>query len=505
MESVRAALRIYTGAIAKHASRIVFAMSLVLTAAVAMYLMHVVPQADRHIDLVLLVGLVASLVLFGIARSGFRAGAVDAAALGLAREALTKHAERLRILHEIDRALVAEEAPDTIAAAAIQPLRALLGVPRAIVNMFDLAAGEVEWLAAAGRHRTHVGPGVRYSMRLMGDVEALRRGEPQVIDTHAQPPGPEVDALLASGVELYMVMPMIAGGELIGALSFGGPPGPFPIEQVNIAREVATQLATAITQARLRDRVTHQAEELEMRVQERTQELRAANSDLEAFSYSVSHDLRTPLRAIDGYAHILGEDYGARLDDEGRRLLAVIRDKTAHMDQLIDDLLRLSRLGRVALSRRRVDMTALARDVSDELTRDAKSRSCEIRVLDLPPVSGDAALVRQVWMNLIGNAIKYTGKLSRAQIEISGRTHDRHSIYCVKDNGAGFDMRYADKLFAVFQRLHSEDEFGGTGAGLAIVHRIVTRHGGKVWAEGRIDEGASFYFSLPFDAATHEL
>jgi GAF domain-containing protein len=167
------------------------------------------------------------------------------------QEALAKHAERLRILHEIDQAVVAEKAPVAIAEAVVQPLRNLLGVPRAIVNIFDLEAGEVEWLAAAGRRRIHAGPGVRYPLRLMGDVDALRRGEPQLIDVDTLPPSPETQALLASGVHVYMVVPMIAGGELIGAVSFGGESRQFRVEQVGIATEVATQLAIAVAQARL--------------------------------------------------------------------------------------------------------------------------------------------------------------------------------------------------------------------------------------------------------------
>lgn len=196
--------------------------------------------------------------------------------------ALQRTVERLEFLHKIDRALIAEEGPEAIAAAALAPLRELLGVPRAIVNMFDLAAGEVEWLAAAGRRRIRLGPGIRYPIRLMGDVEALQRGEPQVIDVHSLPPSPEVDALLASGVEVYMVVPMIVGGELIGALSFGGAPGPFPTEQVSIAQEAAMQFAIAIAQARLHERVKRQAEELEIRVHERTADLRHANDALQA-------------------------------------------------------------------------------------------------------------------------------------------------------------------------------------------------------------------------------
>src|SRR5438132_3480774 len=188
------------------------------------------------------------------------------------QRSLARHSERLRILAAIDQAVIAEQSADAIAAAVIQPLRELLDVPRAIVNRFDLASGTVEWVAAAGRHRTHIGPGVRYSIALMGDVEALRKGEPQLIDVHALAPGPEVEALLASGVRWYLAVPMIAGGELIGALSFGAESAQFGIEQVNIAQEVATQLAIATTQTRLLERVKGQAAELDAKVRERTAE-----------------------------------------------------------------------------------------------------------------------------------------------------------------------------------------------------------------------------------------
>jgi signal transduction histidine kinase len=411
--------------------------------------------------------------------------------------AVDRQAERLRILSELERAVASEQAPQDIASAVIRPLRELLGVPRAIVNRFDLAAGEVEWIAAAGRRRTHVGPGVRYSIRLMGDVEALARGEPQRIDVNALAPSPEKDALLASDVSVYMVVPMRAGGELLGALSFGAPSDAFTPEQLRIAEEVATQLAIAMFQARLLARLRDHAAELEATVRKRTEALEAANQELESFSYSVSHDLRAPLRAVDGYARMLEEDYAARLDDEGRRLLAVVRQSSVRMGRLIDDLLAFSRLGRQQLAKQLVDMTELARDVVTEL-RNGAAASVELGAL--PSARADRALIRQVWTNLVGNALKYSGKRGDARVEIGGRQDGGESVYWVRDNGVGFDMRYADKLFGVFQRLHRVDEFDGTGVGLAIVQRVVARHGGRVWAQAKPGEGACFHFSLPVAA-----
>jgi signal transduction histidine kinase len=408
---------------------------------------------------------------------------------------LAKQAERLRIVHEIDRAIIAEARPDAIAAAVIKPLRELLGVPRAIVNLFDLAVGEVEWLAAAGRRRERSGPGVRYSIRLMGDLEVLQRGEPQIIDTEALPRGPEVDALLASGVRHYMVVPMIAAGNVIGALSFGGEVREFPDEQVAIAKEVATQLAIAIAHAHLFERVRQHASELEQRVRERTTELEAANRELESFSYSVSHDLRAPLRAVDGYSQMLQEDYAERLDDEGRRLLRVVRDGAAGMGRLIDDLLRFAQLGRKPLSQAPVDMRALAGEVATEIG--AQYPRSRVELGALPGAMGDRAMLRQVWSNLIGNALKYSAHGTSPCIEVGGRAEDGECVYSVRDNGAGFDMRYYTKLFKVFQRLHRQEEFEGTGVGLAIVQRVVERHGGRVWGESAPGEGACFRFALP--------
>ena len=224
-------------------------------------------------------------------------------------------------------------------------------------------------------------------------------------------------------------------------------------------------------------------------------ELEQKNRELESFSYSISHDLRSPLRAIAGFAHILEEDYGERLDDEGRRLLGVVRDSTVGMGRLIDGLLEFSRLGRIALAAVPLKMTVLVGEVLDVAAGSAPRAAVEVGAL--PDARGDPVLMRQVWTNLIGNALKYSGKCALPRVEIGGRVDGGECVYWVRDNGAGFDMRYYGKLFGVFQRLHDGHEFPGTGVGLAIVQRLVNRHGGRVWGEGRPGSGACFWFTLP--------
>jgi len=228
-----------------------------------------------------------------------------------------------------------------------------------------------------------------------------------------------------------------------------------------------------------------------------TQQLAAANKELEAFAYSVSHDLRAPLRAIDGFSRILKDEYGDVLDAEGKRQLAVIRDSTRDMAQLIDDLLAFSRLGRTEMKMATVNMDELARRVVEDLRHEVRGRHVQLNVDTLPATAGDRAMIRQVFANLLSNAIKFTRTREDAVIEVGAMVDGSQNTYFVKDNGVGFDMKYADKLFQVFQRLHSTDEFEGTGIGLALVQRIITRHGGRVWAEGEVDKGATFYFALP--------
>lgn len=236
--------------------------------------------------------------------------------------------------------------------------------------------------------------------------------------------------------------------------------------------------------------------DLEKRVFERTEQLMAVNKELESFSYSISHDLRAPLRAINGYAKMIEEDYGQTFDEEGKRLLNTIQYNAQRMGNLIDDLLAFSRLGRKDLQKTEVNIKELAEGTISELGKVFPHKAA-IEIDELHNAKADYSLISQVFYNLLSNAIKYSSKRNKPLIWISSKKSDDETVYCIKDNGAGFDMKYVEKLFGIFQRLHSETEFEGTGVGLAIVQRIVNKHGGKVWAEAEINKGAAFYFSLP--------
>lgn len=236
---------------------------------------------------------------------------------------------------------------------------------------------------------------------------------------------------------------------------------------------------------------------LEERVKQRTAELEAVNRELEAFSYSVSHDLRAPLRHIGGFAQLLGEQCSSALNDAGKRYLAIIIDSVTQMGRLIDDLLLFSRMGRTEMHHDRVSMSALVAEVRQELATQLQGRNVAWEVGPLPEVEGDRSMLKLVWVNLISNAVKYSRPREQAQISIGCARKNGELEFYVRDNGAGFDMEYAGKLFGVFQRLHRADEFEGTGVGLANVQRIVSRHGGRTRAQGKVNRGATFYFTLP--------
>jgi len=242
---------------------------------------------------------------------------------------------------------------------------------------------------------------------------------------------------------------------------------------------------------------------LEQRVAERTgelekraAELQAANSELDAFAYSVSHDLRAPLRSIDGFSQVLLEDNAAQLGDAGRDSLQRVRAASQRMATLIDDLLKLARVTRAEMRTEQVDLSGMAREVVAEIERTAADRQVEFVIAPGLEAQGDSRLLRVVLDNLLRNGWKYTGKRPQPRVEFTAINENGGRVFVIKDNGAGFDMRYADKLFGVFQRLHSAAEFEGTGVGLATVRRIIARHGGRIWAEGAVDQGATFYFTL---------
>jgi light-regulated signal transduction histidine kinase (bacteriophytochrome) len=234
------------------------------------------------------------------------------------------------------------------------------------------------------------------------------------------------------------------------------------------------------------------------------QALNSANHELETFAYSVSHDLRAPLRAIDGFSHMLQEDYGDKLDADGLRLIQVVRDGVDKMAHLIDDILAFSRAARREMTESAIDMTGLVQATLSTLAPAMEDRNIKVKVVPLPQMRGDREMMQRVWMNLLDNAIKFTAHTENALIEVGSYAEAENTVYFVKDNGAGFDMSYVDKLFGVFQRLHAAEDFPGTGAGLAIVKRIVVRHGGRVWAEGKVNEGATFYFALPPQKTVHD-
>ena len=411
-----------------------------------------------------------------------------------AEAARRRYAARLEGVQAIDRAILAAESPEAIGLATLKRLRQLIPYQSGSVILFDFAEGVAQCAAVETDMELGMASGSTIPLSQFSAPDILRTGPVRYIeDIAAQTPRPPVlDSLLAEGIRCTLTAPLLVQEQLLGELNLAATTtAAFDKEHLEIVREVADQLAVATQQARLRQSLESHAEELEDRVMERTTELTAANKEMEAFSYSVSHDLRSPLRAIDGFSRILMEEYAESLPADGKRYLDLVRTNTQQMGTLVDDLLAFSRLGRQSLTRQSVEMTELAAQVLADLRIEQAGRTMEVQIGDLPACQGDPSLLKQVFVNLLTNALKFTRTREVTRIEIG---YD--SAYFVRDNGVGFDMRYADKLFGVFQRLHRAEEYEGTGVGLANVQRIINRHGGRVWAEAEVDKGATFFFTI---------
>jgi len=302
-----------------------------------------------------------------------------------------------------------------------------------------------------------------------------------------------------AGHQRGVALPMVAGGNFYGILEFSSRATRRRLSagQVKALDILANTAASAFEADSLLTQLRTMNQDLEQRVQDRTLELEASNADLESFSYSVSHDLRSPLRAIDGFCQILVSEHARELSHEARDFLAKVCAAVARMQNLIDDLLHLARFSRQPLETQRVRMTDLTRRVALGLQDQTRDRRMQLEIAELPDCEGDTSLLEQVWINLLSNAFKFTATRDPAHVQVGAFRQDNEQVYFVRDNGVGFDMQYADKLFGVFQRMHTQTQFPGTGIGLSIVHRIIRRHGGRTWAESRPQEGTTLYFSLP--------
>jgi PAS domain S-box-containing protein len=413
---------------------------------------------------------------------------------------LRRYAERLAVLEKIDKAILAAHSTDAIAQAALHYVQRLLPSVRASVTLFHSDFNKGVMLAVEGIGSEQFGSGVQLSLgEAFGNIEALQRGEVHHIsDTTAVPIPQELQFLENLGIRSYMNIPLVVQDELLGTLNIGADaPNGFTTDHVEIACQVADSLAIAIQHSRLYQQARMHAEELEQRVAERTAELTTANRELARFSYSVSHDLRAPLRSINGFSLVLLEDYDSVLDEEGRKYLQRIRAATERMGDLIDDLLTLAQVTRTQMEHQVVDLSSIVKSITEDLQDTQPDRQVEFQIQEGAIVKGDASLLRVVLENLLDNAWKFSGKCQSARIVFSYRDENKERICSISDNGAGFDMAYVEKLFHPFQRLHRPDEFTGTGIGLATVRRIIERHGGHVWAEGEVNKGATVTFTLP--------
>lgn len=411
----------------------------------------------------------------------------------------------LDLIKDVGAAVLAELDSQRVLDLVAEMARQLIDADMVIVPLINAESSGYTYAAAAGKYADEVrGASHGLHVGMCGWVLTHQRS---LLFGRADDWWMDDKTRWEAGMESALLVPLIARQRIIGGLSALGKSGggSFTEHDLDLLTLFANQVSHAIDNARLFEEINQLVATLEQRVAERTLEMMALNKELEAFAYSVSHDLRAPLRSIDGFSLALLEDYGSLLAPEAQDYIARIRASTGRMGRLIDDLLALSRLSRAELHHQPIDLSAMARRIADELQAHEPERRVEFRIDEHLCVVGDAVLINSLMENLLGNSWKYSSKHPTALIEVgmleqrgtpSAESADA-ATYFVRDDGAGFDMRYAPKLFGAFQRLHTAHEFPGTGIGLASVQRIINRHGGRIWAQGEVEKGATFFFSLP--------
>jgi signal transduction histidine kinase/DNA-binding response OmpR family regulator len=419
-----------------------------------------------------------------------------------AEEALRRYAERLRILQEIDRTILAAQSPEAIAQTAVGHISTLVPCWRAGIWLFDWQTRQGLVLAVTGRDTPSIRVGMHIALEAYGlqDLAVLEAGQVYVVEDirTLTPLSATVQALQAEGLQSYVRVPLEVQGVLIGSLNLWSDQlGAFTAEQVDIAREVADQLAIGIQQARLHEQVQRHAADLEQRVAERTAELRQNNAELESFSYSVSHDLRAPLRSMQGFAQIFLEEYNDRLDAVGRDYLQRIVAAARRMDTLTDDLLTYTRLSRVAVELIPVSLEEVVDGALMQLQAEIRAKEAQVTVArPLPQVIGHYVTVVQAVANLLANGLKFVAPGVRPQVHVWAEERDDSVCLRLRDNGIGIAPEYQERIFRIFERLHGPETYPGTGIGLSLVRKGMERIGGQVGVESVPGQGSTFWLEL---------
>ncbi len=423
----------------------------------------------------------------------------DVDVLKQAETTIRESEERFRFLHDLSEATRSLADPEQIMAVTSRMLGEHLLVSRcAYADVEKDGEKFAIWYDYTDGCASTVGD---YQLSLFGAraVAELQQGITLIVSDVDREfsPGDGADMFNAIGIKAIIACPLVKDGVLRAIMSIHQTrPRAWQREEITLVQDVVERCWATIKRRAAEEQVHRLNAELEQRVALRTAELKAANDELEAFSYSISHDLRAPVRAMGGFANVLEKDFGGQLPEGGHFAIQRIKVNAAHMGQLIDGLLEFASLSRQPLQKKTLNPTAIARKVLDELMAELSDRRVDAEIAELPECQADRLLLNQVFTNLLSNAIKYTRGRDPAVIRVGWRKEGEETVYFVQDNGAGFDMRYAGKLFQVFQRLHGMKDFEGTGVGLANVHRIISRHGGRIWAEAKVGEGATFYFTL---------